>query len=87
LDLVGVHSIDARGLGVLAAVAKWAMRESVELVISNPNQRVHELIRLVNLDKAIRVVCDGSDDVRFPDAEQVSFQKAGATEEPVTEDV
>jgi anti-anti-sigma factor len=55
LDLAGVRSVDASGLGVFAAVARWALEEQVEFVISNPNRRVYELIHIVNLDRVIHV--------------------------------
>ena len=53
LDLAGVHSIDARGLGALATIAKWALRKSVKFVVSNPTRRVDDLIRLVKLNTVI----------------------------------
>lgn len=36
LDLAGVHSIDARGLGALATIAKWALRKQLKFGVSNP---------------------------------------------------
>jgi anti-anti-sigma factor len=56
LDLARVDSIDARGLSVLATIAKWALRKRVKFVISNPTRRVFDLIRLVNLDTAIPAI-------------------------------
>ena len=53
LDLAGVHSIDARGLGALATIAKWAFRKSVKFAVSNPTRRVEVLIRLVKLNTVI----------------------------------
>jgi anti-anti-sigma factor len=53
LDLAGVHSIDARGLGVSATIAKWALRKSVKFVISNPTRHVNDLMRLVKLNTVI----------------------------------
>jgi anti-anti-sigma factor len=53
LDLAGVHSIDARGLGVLATIAKWALRKSVKFMVSNPTRRVGHLISLVKLNTVI----------------------------------
>src|SRR5712664_3760885 len=53
LDLAGVHSIDARGLGVLATIAEWALGKSVKFVVSNPTRRVDDLIRLVKLNTVI----------------------------------
>jgi anti-anti-sigma factor len=53
LDLSGVPSIDARGLGALATIAKWALREGVTLLVSNPTRRVYDLICLVKLDSVI----------------------------------
>lgn len=59
LDLAGITSIDARGLGTLATVAKWATREGVTFAISNPTRRVYDLIHLVNLDSVIPVLIVG----------------------------
>jgi len=53
LDLAGVYSIDARGLGALATIARWALREGVKLLVSNPTRRVDRLIRLVKLNTVI----------------------------------
>jgi anti-anti-sigma factor len=53
LDLAGVHSIDARGLGALATIAKWALRKSVKFVVSNPTRLVEDLMRLVRLNTVI----------------------------------
>jgi anti-anti-sigma factor len=53
LDLAGVHSIDARGLGALARIARWALRKSVKFVVSNPTRRVDDLIRLAQLNTVI----------------------------------
>lgn len=50
LDLSSVVAIDARGLGTLVAVAKWAIHENVQFSLSNPNPRVHDLIRMLKLD-------------------------------------
>jgi anti-anti-sigma factor len=55
LDLTGVDSIDARGLAVLATIAKWASRKRVKFAVSNPTRRVYELIHLVSLDSVISV--------------------------------
>jgi hypothetical protein len=55
LDLTGVDSIDARGLAVLATIAKWASRKTVKFAVSNPTRRVYELIHLVSLDRVISV--------------------------------
>jgi anti-anti-sigma factor len=56
LDLSSVVAIDARGLGTLAAAAKWAIHEDVQLAIFNPSSHVHDLIRMVKLDDIISVV-------------------------------
>jgi anti-anti-sigma factor len=56
LDLSSVLAIDARGLGTLVAAAKWAIHEDVQFAISNPNFRVHDLIRMVKLDDIMSVV-------------------------------
>jgi anti-anti-sigma factor len=56
LDLSNVLAIDARGLGTLVAAAKWAIHEDVQFAISNPNSRIHDLIRTVKLDDIISVV-------------------------------
>jgi anti-anti-sigma factor len=56
LDLAGVHSIDACGLGALATIAKSALRKKVELVISNPARRVYDLMHLVGMTKMVTQV-------------------------------
>jgi anti-anti-sigma regulatory factor len=55
LDLSEVCSIDARGLGALATIAKWALRKGVTFVASNPTRRVYDLICLVKLNTVIPV--------------------------------
>jgi anti-anti-sigma factor len=56
LDLSGVYSIDARGLGALAAIAKWALHKSVKFAVSNPTRRVEDLIRLVDLNTVLSII-------------------------------
>jgi anti-anti-sigma regulatory factor len=53
LDPAGGHSIDARGLGALATIAKWALRKQLKFVVSNPTRRVDHLLRLVKLNTVI----------------------------------
>src|SRR3981081_2665329 len=55
LDISEVCSIDARGLGALATIAKWALRKGVTFVASNPTRRVYDLICLVKLNTVIPV--------------------------------
>lgn len=56
LDLAGVHSIDARGFGALAIIAKRALRKSVKFAVSNPTRRADELMRLVKLNTVMPTV-------------------------------
>lgn len=49
LDLAGVTSADARGLGVLVALKQWAHGAGVELQVI-PSKPVLELLELTELD-------------------------------------
>jgi anti-anti-sigma regulatory factor len=56
VDLGGVRTVDAGGLGALATIARWAREERAEFVISHPTRWVHHLLHLVNLDIVIPIV-------------------------------
>jgi anti-anti-sigma regulatory factor len=56
LDLAEVDAVDARGLGILGTIAKWARREKVDFAIANPTRKVFDLIHLVRLDTVFRVL-------------------------------
>ena len=55
IDLSGVKSIDAGGLGVLAALAKWAKDGNRTLELLNPSMRVRQALQATRLSSVLRV--------------------------------
>ena len=55
IDLSGVKSIDAGGLGVLAALAKWANDGNRTLELLNPSMRVRRALQATRLSSVLRV--------------------------------
>ncbi|HKD79419.1 MAG TPA: STAS domain-containing protein [Candidatus Angelobacter sp.] len=49
LDLTGVEYIDSSGLGALVSVYLAAGRANCELELSNPKQRVRDLLKITKL--------------------------------------
>lgn len=56
VDLSAASEIDARGLGTLAALRRWAKRHGIEFAIRNPSGAVYTLLALTRLDRAIPVI-------------------------------
>jgi anti-anti-sigma factor len=55
IELSGVESIDARGLGVLAALEQWAKDGNRTLELVNPTMRVREALQATKLSSVLQV--------------------------------
>ena len=55
IDLSGVKAIDAGGLGVLAALEKWAKDGDRTILLTNPSKRVREALETTKLSSVLRV--------------------------------
>ena len=55
IDLSGVESIDAGGLGVLAALEKWAKDGNRTIELLNPSMRVREALETTKLSSVLQV--------------------------------
>jgi anti-anti-sigma factor len=55
IDLSGVESIDAGGLGVLATLEKWAEAGNRTIELLNPSMRVREALETTKLSSVLRV--------------------------------
>jgi anti-anti-sigma factor len=55
IELSGVESIDAGGLGVLAALEQWAKEGNRSLELVNPTARVREALQTTKLSSVLRV--------------------------------
>jgi anti-anti-sigma factor len=55
IDLSGVDSIDAGGLGVLAALEKWAEDGNRTIALVNPSTRVRQALKATKLSSVIQV--------------------------------
>jgi anti-sigma B factor antagonist len=55
LDLAGVSTIDAAGLGALVSMYRWSCDRRIELQLINLNERVHNLLRITGLDKVLTI--------------------------------
>jgi len=62
VDLTGVRSVDAAGLGAFALLGWWANAQDVELVFASPNAFVRELLEMTKLDTVLQVT--SSEDVQ-----------------------
>ncbi|HEX8798922.1 MAG TPA: STAS domain-containing protein [Terriglobales bacterium] len=51
LDMAGVKSIDAGGLGVLLGLREWAGKHSTEFKLMNVRPNVERVIKIVRLDR------------------------------------
>ncbi|HTD24557.1 MAG TPA: STAS domain-containing protein [Terriglobales bacterium] len=56
VDLTGVDSIDASGLGALVGLVRWARRAGVCVRLLNPSKYVRELLRLTRLERVFEIV-------------------------------
>ena len=65
IELSGVESIDAGGLGVLAALEQWAKDGDRTLELINPTQRVREALQTTKLSSVLQVwpAIDDQEDV------------------------
>lgn len=50
LDLSGVDTVDARGLGILICMQRWCHAKGAELCLINPSTRMREILELTRLD-------------------------------------
>ncbi len=55
IDLSGVNAIDAGGLGVLAALEKWAKDGNRTIQLTNPSKRVREALETTKLGSVLQV--------------------------------
>jgi anti-sigma B factor antagonist len=55
IDLSGVDTIDAGGLGVLATLEKWAMDGNRTIQLTNPSKRVREVLEATKLISLFQV--------------------------------
>jgi anti-anti-sigma factor len=55
IDLSGVESIDAGGLGVLAALEKWAKDGNRTIELLNPSMRVRQALEATKLNSVLQV--------------------------------
>lgn len=55
IDLSGVDAIDAAGLGVLAALEKWAKDGNRTIQLANPSKRVREAMEATKLSSVLQV--------------------------------
>jgi anti-anti-sigma factor len=55
IDLSGVECIDAGGLGVLAALGKWAKDGNRTFELINPSVRVRQALEETKLSSVLRV--------------------------------
>jgi anti-anti-sigma factor len=55
IDLSGVESIDAGGLGVLAALGKWAKDGNRTIELINPSMRVRQALEATKLSSVLQV--------------------------------
>jgi anti-sigma B factor antagonist len=55
IDLSRVDTIDAGGLGVLAALGKWAQDGNRSIQLMNPSKRVREALETTKLSSVLQV--------------------------------
>lgn len=55
IDLSGVNAIDARGLGVLVALERWARGTARNIQLTNPSLRVREALESTGLNSVLHI--------------------------------
>ncbi len=55
LDLSGIHTLDAAGLGLLVELQCWASDQKKALRIAQPSSCVRKLIALTNLESVLEL--------------------------------
>jgi anti-anti-sigma factor len=55
LDLSSATEIDARGLGTLTTIQRWAAKAGTRFAVLNPSAQVRRMMSLTRLDTAIPV--------------------------------
>ena len=55
IELSGVESIDAAGLGTLVFLLHWSHEQNIELVFTDPSPRVRQALELTNLDAVLPI--------------------------------
>jgi anti-sigma B factor antagonist len=55
IDLSGVETIDAGGLGTLVTLEKWAKDGNRSIHLTNPSKRVRELLETTKLSSVLQV--------------------------------
>ena len=61
VDLTGVDSIDASGLGALVGLEKWARNTGVRVRLLNPSKYLRELLRLTKLERVFEIAAAGEE--------------------------
>jgi anti-anti-sigma factor len=61
VDLTGVSSVDASGLGALVGLERWARRTGVRVRLLNPSKYVRELLRLTRLERVLEIMPSGQE--------------------------
>ena len=70
LDLSGIRTLDAAGLGLLVELQCWAKQENKALRIAEPSAYVRKLIALTNLQSVFQVGgCEKFDSFEERDSE------------------
>ncbi len=67
LDLKRVQAIDARGLGVLVSVYRWARQNGIFFAVVNASPTVSRLVKLVRINTVVPV-CTMVPEARQPEA-------------------
>lgn len=55
VDLRGVESLDAAGLGTLLRIRQWCEAQGMSLKLINPSKQVREVLSLTALDSVIQL--------------------------------
>ena len=73
LDLAGVDSIDAAGLGLLMFFQTLGRALGFELTLLQPSERVREMLEITKLDSVLEVCCsnhvEATQDIAAPQAQ------------------
>lgn len=59
IDLQGVETLDAAGLGALLRVREWCDSQGMNLKLANPNKHVGEVLCVTALDSVLDVHAGG----------------------------
>ncbi len=76
LDLRGIHTIDAAGLGLLAELHCRAQERTSLLIIANPSRWVCQLLALTRLQSALRIAYSAGAEAGCEEPDQDDTQQA-----------